>query len=347
MKVLIIGGTGFISTRLAAKLLQAGHEVSILRRGKSQSRLPQVKNLSHLTGDRSDEGSFRQALGKTTFDAVYDMVAYTPEESELAVRTLEGRCGRFIHCSTISVYMVSYEVQCPITEEQDKGALMDFFPRNPFGMEYGVNKRKCEAVLWNAHDEKRFPVSMLRPTYVCGPHDPVKREIFWIERILDGKPVLVPGSGDFAFQNVYVDDVAEGFVALLDKPASIGHAYNMAGEEIYSLNDYLGLICDILERQPEFVHVDQEVFDRQSFSSIPYGDVFPFNTRRTAIFSLDKIKRDLSFKTTPVREWLPTTVNWYLNEFKGHSNGYENRAEEVAFTERWWEWRSRELKQFE
>ncbi len=346
MKVLLIGGTGFISTRLAAKLLQAGHEVSILTRGKSQSRLPQAKNLTYLTADRSDQGSLRQALGKSTFDAVYDMVAYTPQESKLAVDMLEGKCGRFIHCSTVSVYMVSYDVQCPITEDQDKGALMDFFPRNPFGMEYGMNKRKCEDVLWDAHDEKRFPVSMLRPTYVCGPHDPVKREFFWIERILDGKPVLVPGSGDFAFQNVCVEDVADGFVALLNQPASIGQAYNMAGEEIYSLNDYLGFICDILERRPEFVHVDQEIFDKQTFSSHPHGDVFPFHTRRTAVFSLDKVKRDLNFRSTPVREWLSTTVSWYLNEFKGRSNGYENRAEEIAFAERWQEWR-KGLQQFE
>lgn len=335
MKILIIGGTGFISSRLAQRLLDAGHRVTLFTRGRVKSQIAKTDKLEHLHGDRTSKTDLQQALHHRTFDAVYDMVAYAPEESQLAVKLFRGKVGRFIHCSTISVYMISNEIQCPITEDQDRTPLMEFWPRNPFGMDYGIKKRQCEEVLWKAHDEKLFPVSVLRPTFVSGPHDPAKRDFFWIERILDGKPLLIPGSGDFAFQQIYVDDVARTFAKLLLYSRSIGKAFNVAAEEIFSLNDYLKALCHLLNRHPEFVHVDQKIFDQLAFSTHPRGDVFPFNTRRTAIFSLEKIKTETIYWTTSFKEWMPATIDWFTKVFRGHSLGYERRQEELAFIERW------------
>jgi nucleoside-diphosphate-sugar epimerase len=288
-----------------------------------------------IFGDRNQESSLRKAIEKTTFDVVFDMVAYEVEQSAAAVKVFRGKVGRFIHCSTISVYMVSNDVQCPITEDQDKTPLMAYFGRNPFGMEYGIKKRQCEEILWAAHDEKKFPVSVLRPTYVSGPGDPVKRDFFWIERILDGGPLLVPGSGDFAFQSVYVNDVADAFASLLTFEHSIGEAYNVVGEEIFSLNDYIRALCRMLGKSPELVHVSQDVFDALLFSTSPEGDVFPFNTRRTAVFSLDRIKNDLSYRSVPFTMWMPKTIDWFTSTFTGHSNGYQRRREELEFIRQW------------
>jgi nucleoside-diphosphate-sugar epimerase len=72
---------------------------------------------------------------------------------------------------------------------------MEYNPRNPFGMDYGINKRRCEEVIWESYSKSGLPVTVIRPTFVCGPEDPARRDYFWIERILDGKPLLVPGSG--------------------------------------------------------------------------------------------------------------------------------------------------------
>lgn len=335
MKILTIGGTGFISSRTVVRLLEAGHEVTIFSRGKSGKTLPARDRLKFISGDRRKEVDLKQTLQGNSFDAVFDFVAYQPMDSQIAAKVFRGKIDRFIHCSTISVYMVSSEVQCPVTEDQDKLPLMPFWDRNPFGMEYGIQKRRCEDALWQAHDEKLFPVSMLRPTYVCGPEDPVKRDFFWIERILDGGPLLIPGGGDFAFQSVYVEDVARAFVNLLELKNSIGKAYNVVGEEIFSLNDYLKRLCRLLDRQPQFVHIEQGEFDKLAFSTNPSGDVFPFNTRRTAVFSLDKIKRDLNFRSTSFEQWNQRTIDWYLNTYNGHSNGYNRRDEEMEFAKKW------------
>jgi nucleoside-diphosphate-sugar epimerase len=328
MNILVLGGTGFISGALVRRLQAQGHRVTIVTRGRAPVALsdssPEV-----LTADRSNIPALKQAIGRRTFDVVYDIIAYLPDESRSAVDLFRGRTGRFIHCSTISVYMVSDRVQCPVTEDQDGLPLMQFWDRNPFGMQYGIDKRACEQVLWDAHHDTLFPVSMLRPTFVSGPADPTRRDWFWIERVLDGHPLLVPGSGDCAFQQVFVEDVAAAFAALLDFPVSVGRAYNIAGEEILSLNEYLRILGELTERSVELVGVPQSTFDKLDFSSHPHGDVFPFNTRRTAVFSLDRIKQDLGFHSTPVRQWMATTIDWWRKQGT-RSLGYDRRAKEIG-----------------
>lgn len=335
MKILILGGTGFISSKLASLLHKDGHELTLLTRGLSRNNIESMKEISFVHGERNDSRLLNELIKDKYYDVVYDMIAYEEKDSISASKIFRGKIGRFIHCSTISVYMVSNDVQCPITEDQDRRPLMDYWDQNPFGMDYGIKKRECEKVLWDAHHDSLFPVSVLRPTFVCGPADPTKRDFFWIERIMDGEPVLVPGNGEVAFQNVYIDDVAKTFVDLLKADVSMGKSYNVAAEEIFTLNKYLRTLGHLLGKSPELVHVDQEIFDQQSFSHSLEGDVFPYNTRRTSIFSLDKIKSDLGYTTTDFSSWMKLTIDWFNNNFNGHSVGYEKRDEEIKFIKNW------------
>jgi nucleoside-diphosphate-sugar epimerase len=347
MKILMIGGTGFISSYLCHELVKRKHEVTLFNRVKSRPILPVPENVKRIIGDRNNPNDLKNTIqGKGLYDVVYDMTAYHGEQSRTAVKTFYGKTGRFIHCSTVSVYMISNKVRCPITEDQNQRDVMPYFPRNPFGMDYGIQKRECETILWQNHDPENFSVSMLRPTYVSGPGDPTLRDFFWIERIQDGKPLLIPGSGDFSFQQVYVKDVAKAFADLPEKDRTIGEAYNIAAEEIFTLYEYLSELALLMDQNPEYVHVNQDVFDRLPFSMSPRGDVFPFNTRRPAIFSLDKIKRDLNYHSTPFRQWMPDLIRWYLNRYTGHSHGYEDRDSEMKFAEHWSGYQQGMMKEF-
>ncbi len=328
MKILLVGGTGFISKRIVQNLVGRGYNVTIFNRGLSANPFELNKRVNCVIGNRDNENDLKKVLMGKKYDVVYDMIAYTENHSRIITNILKGKIGRFIHCSTISVYMISDAVHCPITEDQYNRKVMKYFARNPFGMDYGINKRKCEEILWSEHNDKTFPVTMLRPTFVAGPEDPSKRDYFWIQRILDGKPLLVPGSGDFAFQQVFIDDVAKAFCDLLDHDITIGNAYNVAAEEIFSLNEYLGKLSELLNVQPDIVHIDQENFDRLDISYFPGGDVFPYNTRRTSIFSLEKIKKDISYKSTPFKVWMPKTIEWFVKNNKD-SIGYDKRQSEI------------------
>ncbi len=327
MNIFMIGGTGFISSCLTRRLQAAGHTITLFTRGKKP--VPFI-GVETVRGDRRNPADLRNAAGSRTFDVVIDMVAYDPADSQTAADVFSGRIGRFVQMSTVSVYMVSAGVRCPVTEDQDKLPLMPFWDRNPFGMEYGINKRKCEDILWKAHDLRKFPVTMLRPTFVSGPHDPSMRDWFWIERILDGKPLLVPGTGDIPFQLVYSDDVAKVFLDILDQPASVGKVYNVASEEIYTIDRYLNLLGGLLGLTPEIVHIDQEMFQELPFSTHARGDVFPYNVQRPSVFSVNSIKHDLGFISTPFTTWMEMTIEWFRTSGK-HSFGYERREEEITY----------------
>lgn len=334
MKVFIIGGTGFISKNIVDILLERGHDVTIFTRGKTKNPFKENRKLHFKTGDRNNESELRSALAHKNYDVVYDMAAFEPGQSKSAVKIFKGKTGRFIHCSTVSIYMISNDVRCPVTEDQDKGELMENFPRNPFGMDYGINKRKCEDILWGEHKPGSFPVTMLRPVFVSGPHDPTRRDYFWIQRIIDGKTLLVPGSGDYAFQQVYVGDTAKVFCDVFEKDITIGEAYNVASEEIYSLNDYILMIAHLLNKDPELVHIPQKDFDKLDISYYPGADVFPFNTRKTAVFSLDKIKNHINYECTPFEQWMPPTIEWYTKNVR-ESFGYKKRNLEIEIAELW------------
>ncbi|MEO8398882.1 MAG: NAD-dependent epimerase/dehydratase family protein [Ignavibacteriaceae bacterium] len=328
MKIFIIGGTGFLSSRLTKKLLEKGHKVTLFNRGKTKNNFNNSAKLKIINGDRTNYTSLNNAVKNKTFDIVYDMIAYNENESLEAVNIFKDKIGRFIHCSTVSVYMISDDLNLPITEDQHNKPLMEYFPRNPFGMDYGINKRNCERVLWENHNDNSFPISMLRPTFISGPGDPAKRDYFWIERILDGGPLLVPGEGNYKFQQVLVDDAADAFVKIIETDKSIGQAYSVASEDVMTLNEYLQKLMNLLNKTEPF-HISQKSFDELDISYSNEGDVFPFNTRRNAVFSLEKIKKDLNYSSTPFNEWMPETIDWFINKYQKHSNGYENRDKEL------------------
>lgn len=329
MNILIIGGTGFLSSRIAEKLLSKGHNITLLVRGKTKSKFVDSKNLSFIYCDRNDKKILSELTSKHKYDIVYDMIAYTENDSQTAVDVFNNKIGRFIHCSTISVYMLAKDVRLPVTEDQINLPLMEPFYRSPFGWDYGINKIKCEDVLRKYHNYKSFPVSILRPTYISGPGDPSKRDFFWVERILDGKPLLVPGDGKFKFQEVFIEDAADAFCKVIETDKSIGEAYNVAAEEVFTLNEYLEKLVQLLDRIVEIFHIDQEKFDKLEISYSNEGDVFAFNTRRDAVFSLEKIKEDLNYKTTTFNDYMSTTINWFLKNYNGHSCGYSKREEEL------------------
>ncbi len=329
-RICIIGGTGFISQRLVLLLLDDGHQVTLLNRGISPSPFKEQDNLQFHFGDRNDPAVLKSVFDQTDYDVVYDFVGYTPDQVDLTLAVLGGSVDRYIFCSTVSVYMISHDVSCPITEDQDHAPLMESWPRNPFGYDYGVDKRQCEDVIWRAHDKGTVRATALRPTFVAGPGDPLKREWFWLQRILDSGPVIVPGSGEYRFQNVYVEDVARAFMLALNHSNAIGQSYNVVGEESCTLNEYLDMLGAMIQRPVEKLWMQQVDFDKHPLSLYPDGDVFPYNTRRDAVFSQKKIQQELGYRSTPRKEWIAKTLDWFMGGHGGDSIGYERRNEDLA-----------------
>ncbi len=114
MKVLIIGGTGLISSAITRLLTERGDDVTIYNRGRSETHV--TGNLKRMLGDRRDYPTFEaQMAGAGYFDCVIDMICYLPEDAKSAIRAFQGRIGQYIFCSTVDVY-TKPESSYPVTE---------------------------------------------------------------------------------------------------------------------------------------------------------------------------------------------------------------------------------------
>src|SRR4051794_38207135 len=103
MKILIIGGTGLISTSITRQLLERGDDVTLYNRGQSEARIPDGAKQIH--GNRKDYAVFEAQMAEAgEFDCVMDMIGFHPDDAESAVRAFKGRIGHFVFCSTVDVY---------------------------------------------------------------------------------------------------------------------------------------------------------------------------------------------------------------------------------------------------
>jgi len=178
-KVLIFGGTRYFGRRLALRLADAGDDVTIVTRGEHTP--PVAKGLTFFKGDRTSSSTL-QDLGTKNWDVIYDNICYSPYQAKLAVDAFEGRVGKYILTSTMSVY-------------DEGGANLTEKAYNPFPgkydlereHDYGEGKRQAESYFFQ---RATFPVVAVRFPVVLGNDDYTERLVFHVKRALTGEPIV-------------------------------------------------------------------------------------------------------------------------------------------------------------
>jgi nucleoside-diphosphate-sugar epimerase len=250
MRVLVIGGTGLISTGIVKALLARGHEVSVFNRGQRPSRLPE--GVTYLHGDRKDYPAFEAAMQQVEVDAVIDMIAFVPEDTQSAIRAFRGRVRHFIHCSTVCTYGVTL-TRLPADEEE---------PLRPISG-YGRNKVACDQALLEAHRGDGFPATIFKPSHTYGPGGALIRQLggdkYFIDRLRKGKPIIVAGDGTTLWQSLYCDDAGVGFAAAVGNEKTIGQVYNIVGREVVTWDEYHRRLAAAIGCEARIVHVPSDL----------------------------------------------------------------------------------------
>jgi nucleoside-diphosphate-sugar epimerase len=236
MRALIIGGTGLISTGIVRHLLQRNAQVTMLNRGRRAVSDPAAAmpgRVEQITLDRNDFDAFERVCSEKTFDVVIDMICYNPPQAESDVRAFSGRCGHFIFCSTVCTYGVKVPPNVLIDES---------FPQEPIS-EYGRNKLACERIFLRAHEQKRMPVTIIRPSHTYGPGSPLIDNLqsdpsSW-DRIERGLPVLCAGDGLGLWVSTHRDDCGKLFAYAALNPVTFGQSYNATRDQVFTWRDYL------------------------------------------------------------------------------------------------------------
>ncbi len=240
MKILIVGGTGTISSAITRQLAAAGHDLWLLNRGTRKDEVP--ANVRQVIADINDEQQVKQLLGDNCFDAVCEFIGFVTQQVERDIRLFSGRTRQYVYISSASAYNKPARSHI-ITE----GTML----ANPH-WQYSRDKIACEELLLKAYREQGFPVTIVRPSHTyCERSVPVsihgpKGSWQVLKRMLEGKPVLVHGDGSSLWTLTWNEDFARGFIGLLGNPKAIGEAFQIMSDETLTWNQVYECIANAL-----------------------------------------------------------------------------------------------------
>jgi 2'-hydroxyisoflavone reductase len=307
LRILLIGGTKFIGRLMVNELLRAGHEIYILHR---KSRHPFSKRVHNLIADRNDAASVRKAVGSTRFDAVYDN-AYdwergtTSTQIEATAQIFDGRVNRYVFMSSVAAYGDG------LNHHEGDALAADDHPNV-----YARNKAMSERALFRMHQRSGFPIITLRPPFVYGPDNPFYREAFFWDRFRVGRPVILPSEGHRLMQFVYVRDLVELAVRMLQLPNVVGHAFNVANPRAITQHE----LCLELARvagvkEPQLVSIPREKIQRAggqvTGEKLYFGSYYDVPAITQII---TKAQRMLAFKPIEFAAGLKITYRAYLKK---------------------------------
>lgn len=278
-KMLVTGGTVFVSRYAVEYFVKAGYDVFVLNRNTKQ----QPEGVTLIEADRNQLG---EILSNQFFDVVLDVTAYTEEDVNNLLDALGG-FDDYILISSSAVYP-EYGVQ-PFKEEDEIGA-------NKFWGQYGTDKIAAENALL-----KRVPSAyILRPPYLYGPMNNVYREAFVFDCALQDRKFYLPGEGEMNLQFFHVQDLCRFMEVILEKRPD-KHIFNVGNEDVITIKEWVTLCYRIVGKEPEFVMVDKDVEQRNYFSFYNYE------------YELDVSgQQELMPETEQLKGGLSEALEWYL-----------------------------------
>ena len=306
MKALIIGGTGTISTAVCRLLSQQGWDLTVLNRGRT--RQSQTGNIRQLIGDMTDEQAIGELLADSWFDVVANFIVFKPEQVERDLRLFNGRCGQYIFISSASAYQKP-PVE-PVISESTPLA-------NPY-WSYSQAKIACEDRLMQAFREDHFPITIVRPSHTYAewsvPLSIHGAKGSWqtLQRMIDGKPVVVHGDGTSLWTLTHSDDFAFAFTGLMGNIHAVGQAVHITSDEVLSWNQIYQAIGQALAVSPRLVHIstDELIAAKPDLLGPLLGD-----KAHCAIFDNQKIKHLVPGFAAVIRfdQGIRRSIEHYIN----------------------------------
>ncbi len=288
LRILMIGGTGLISSASTRLAVERGLDVTVLNRGTSATRpLPEGAEL--VQADIRDPESVRAALGDREFDAVVDWVAFTPEHVATDVELFTGRTGQYVFISSASAYQTPPE-RLPVTESTPL--------RNPY-WQYSRDKIACEDLLVSAYRDAGFPVTIVRPSHTYD-RTSVPLDGGWtsVERMRQGKEVVVHGDGTSLWTLTHHEDFARGLVPLLGDPRVLGDAFHITSDDVLTWDQIVRALGAAAGVEPRIVHVPSDVI---AAADPEWGAGLLGDKAHSMVFDTTKVRRVVPEFTTTIR----------------------------------------------
>lgn len=312
-RVLVLGGSYFIGRKIVQCLREDGYLVDILNRGSSNENI----NCNEIIKcDRNDIELMKSKLQGRKYNIIIDVSALNKKQVEILSNSIDySSVDNHIFISSSAVYD-SDNISAPYSENMQLG-------RNKYWQDYGTNKIEAEEYLMNFYKDKNINLYILRPPYMYGENNYVKRESMIFHHILNNKPIIVPGDGSTKIQFMYTGDLAKVIINLINlNNKGVQDIYNVGNNESVTFIDWINYCFAACNKKTDVIMYN---YNKNKYVA---KDFFPFHDYDN-VLDVSKVhnilKEDMDFL-----EGLKKCYKWYLenkNDIEMKPNVTKNEQE--------------------
>lgn len=254
-RLLIIGGTGVLSSAITDEALRQGISVTMINRGNR--RIPE--GVTHIKADRDDICRIESQLNGQTFDAVMDFLCYTDAATEKSFRLYSKYTKQYFFVSSMAVY-----------DKTKPGPLVENHPKPLQVWSYSVNKWISELKLQQMAAKTDCKVTVIRPSVTYGntriPYGIYPQYGYhwtFCARILAGKPIITWNQGKNTTTMLRVEDFAIGMVGLVGNPQAYNEAFNICADTSTTFREVLDIVSKYLHKEVKTIDLPVEWYAKE------------------------------------------------------------------------------------
>src|SRR5579862_2008407 len=310
LRLLILGGTGFIGPHYVRAAVARGHKVTIFNRGKSAAGLP--PGVERLVGDRN--GSL-DAIKNRDWDAVLDLAVFVPAWVRSVGEAIRDKVRHYTFVSTTDVY--DYESASFKDYGGSEGsALVEYTDKtDPFGVTdlfaMGEDYYGRFKVISEREAERQFPdrTLIVRPGYIVGPLDRSLRFPYWVARIHGGGEVLALGAPSDPYEVIDARDLASWTIRAIERGET--GAYNMTGPSV-RIGDALQQVASAVRASPKLTWVSSAWLQQQQKAGTKLFLPLPESWSEPAVMQVSSEKaRRKGLRCRALTVTAADTLDWY------------------------------------
>jgi nucleoside-diphosphate-sugar epimerase len=316
MRILVIGGTGFIGADVARRLSALGHEVTIFHRGQTEADLP--PGVKHILGDRRHLADFAGEFKHFAPQVVLDMISFTEQDARIVMNVFKGIAERVVAISSQDVYRaygkfirIESGPGEPVPLTEDAPLRQKLYPyrgetlRDQEDPQRWVDDYDKILVERDVMSDPDLPGTVLRLPMVYGPRDKQHRLFEYLKRMDDRRPAILldEGLAHWCWTRGYVENVAAAIALVVTDERSIGRIYNAGEVEALTMTEWVRAIGQAAGWNGEIVVVPKD--------RLPDHLAVNYNTDQRLVADTTRIRKELGYdESVPRDEALRRTIAW-------------------------------------
>jgi len=303
-KILILGGTHFVGRILTENLLQTDHSLTLFNRGKTNPQIfPEARKIS---GDRLTS-DIKKIAGES-WDVVFDFSCMFPDNLDEITEILQGKVGRYVFISTLSVYPMG-EASFWKDAVNEDSPILPCTPEQRIDKDvmstYGEKKAECERIL---QSKEWLDSISFRPGLIYGRFDYTDRFYYWLYKIKTQKKVLIPDDGKDKFTHTHSIDLAMILQSSIDAEKH-ERVYNAVTHSPVSIKHFLDTAKELIGTSPEFINASSEFLSENNVN--PWAELPIWLGGIDVVLSNERMLRDVQVKFLNFEESVGSTIEYY------------------------------------